>query len=414
MKKIGVVALAVVLLIVILFIYRQPLILRVTGMRPFVEERFGGWVDAGADEEELDATLKRIHDPLGSGPGSWVYELGLIASKHELAASEAELTGDTAEAARENSIAAVYYFIARFPFVSSPAKAEAYRKHIECYLRAAETFDPPLEIVRIPFEGKEIIGYLRIPDVEGPPVVVVTGGVDTWKSDVEMQVEAMLAEDLAVFAFDMPGTGESQWPLEPNSDRVYSAAIEYLKNRSDLDGDNVGVFLQSFAGLFAVKLALVDPNIKAAVNIGGPIHLAYTPEHVKKVPDVMIATISHAMGADPDSGFKEMVARAEPMSLGKQGLLKEPARQAALLSINGDQDHLVPIDDLYIISKSGIKQEEWVYEGDGHCAPNNMPEFAPEAAAWLKGRLTAAQVEASVQELEFHEPALVEEPSNSP
>ena len=408
MKKIGVVALAVVLLFVILYIYRQPLILRVTGIRPFVEERFGGWVEAGADEEELDATLKRIHDPLGSGPDSWVYELSLTASRHELAASEAELDGDTAEAAREYSIAAVYYYVARFPFVSSPEKAEAYRKHIDCYLEAAESFDPPLKIVNIPFEGKEIIGYMRIPDVVRPPVVVVTGGVDTWKSDVDSQVEAMLAEGLAVFAFDMPGTGESQWPLEPNSDRVYSAVIDYLKIRSDLDGENVGVFLQSFAGLFAVKLALVDPDVKAAVNIGGPIHLAYTPEHIKKVPDVMIATIAHAMGNDPDIGFKEMVATAEPMSLGSQGLLEQPERQAALLSINGDQDPLVPIDDLYVISKSGIEQEEWVYEGDGHCAPENMHEFAPKAAAWLKGHLMAARVEASVEELRFSEPALVE------
>ena len=389
MKKLGLaIAPAVVLLIVILFVYRQPLILRVTGMRPFVEERFGGWVSAGADEVELDTALGRIHDPLGSGPGSWVYELSAAAEAHELAAGEAELSGNEAAAAEEYATAAVYYFIARFPFVSSPAKAEAYRKHIECYLKAARSFDPPLEIVRIHFEDKEIVGYLRIPDVEKPPVVVVTGGVDTWKSDVDRQVNAMLAEGLAVLAFDMPGTGESQWPLEPDSDRVYSRVIEYLKTRPELDGENIGVYLQSFAGLYAVKLALVDPNVKAAVNIGGPIHLAYTPEHIKKTPDVMIKTIAHAMGQDPGLGFEEMVAMAEPMSLGRQDLLKEPERQAALLSINGDEDPLVPIDDLFIISKSGIEQEEWVYEGDGHCAPNNLKEHAPKAASWLKRHLT--------------------------
>lgn len=404
MKKIVLaVALAVVLLIVVLFVYRQPLILRVTGMRPFVEERFGGWVAAGADEEELDAALGRIHDPLGSGPGSWVYELSVAAAKHELAASEAELAGNEAAAAKEYSTAAVYYFVARFPFVSSPAKAEAYRKHIECYLKAAQSYDPPLEIVRIPFEDKEIVGYLRIPDVEKPPVVVVTGGVDTWKSDVDRQVNAMLAEGLAAFAFDMPGTGESEWPLEPDSDRVYSRVVEYLKTRPELDGENIGVYLQSFAGLYAVKLALVDPNVKAAVNIGGPVHLAYMPEYIKKVPDVMIKTIANAMGQDPNVSFEEMVAMAGPMSLGSQNLLTKPERQAPLLSINGDEDPLVPIDDLYIISKSGIEQEEWVYEGDGHCAPNNMEEHAPRAASWLKRHLTrevAAIPEAAVEAVE--------------
>jgi pimeloyl-ACP methyl ester carboxylesterase len=364
-------------------------VLRITGVRPFVEDRFDDWVGAGIDEEELDAALRSVYDLQGSGPGSWAYELSLAGAKHELAATQAELAGDSATAAEEYKKAAVFYFVARFPFVSTPAKAEAYRKHIECYLKAAKSFDPPLEIVRIPYEGKEIIGYLRIPDVETPPVIVVTGGVDTWKSDVDRQVEAMLDEGLAVFAFDMPGTGESQWPLEPTSDRVYSRVIDYVQTREDLDGDNIAVYLQSFAGLFAVKLALVEPDIKAAVNIGGPIHLAFTPEHIKKVPDVMIATIAHAMGEDPDAGFKTMVARAKPMSLDAQGLLQEPERQAALLSINGDQDELVPIADLYIISERGIEQEEWVYEGDRHCATAHIEEYAPKAAAWMKAHFSS-------------------------
>jgi esterase FrsA len=219
-------------------------------------------------------------------------------------------------------------------------------------------------------------------------VVIVTGGVDTWKSDVDYQINALLAQGLAVFAFDMPGTGESQWPLEPNSDRVYSRVVDYLKTLPAVDGENIGVYLQSFAGLFAVKLALVEPNIKAAVNIGGPIHLAFTREHIKKVPDVMIATIAHAMQVDLEGNLERQVQVSAPMSLQRQGLLKKPEWQAALLSINGDQDPLVPIDDLYLISRSGIEQEEWVYEGDGHCAPRHMKEFAPKAAAWLKAHLS--------------------------
>jgi esterase FrsA len=389
MKNIRWAVLALVALAVAIgIIYREPLVLRITGIRPFVEDRFGGWVDAGANEQELDAVLRRIHDPRGSGPGSWVYELSQAAARHEKAAKDAEGVGDTGAATKEYQTAAVYYFIARFPFVGSPAKAKAYEKHKECYLKAAESFNPPLQIVQIPFEGKEIIGYLRIPQGERPPVVVVTGGVDTWKSDVDYQINAMLSQGLAVFAFDMPGTGESQWPLEPTSDRVYSRAIEYLKALPAVDGENIGVYLQSFAGLFAVKLALIDPNIKAAVNIGGPIHLAFTREHIKKVPDVMIATIAHAMQVDLADDLDRRVQVSAPMSLQRQGLLKKPEWQATLLSINGDQDPLVPIDDLYLISQSGIEQEQWVYEGDGHCAHKNMKQYAPKAAAWLKAHLS--------------------------
>ena len=41
-----------------------------------------------------------------------------------------------------------------------------------------------MERVAIPFEGKEIIGYLRKPkDVTRPPMVIATGGVDVYKEE---------------------------------------------------------------------------------------------------------------------------------------------------------------------------------------------------------------------------------------
>jgi hypothetical protein len=89
-----------------------------------------------------------------------------------------------------------------------------------------------------------------------------------------------------------------------------------------------------------------------------------------------------------DQPLKQMVEKIEAMSLQRLGLLEPAARQAALLSINGDRDPLVAIDDLYLISQSGIAQEEWVYPGDGHCASANARKHIPRAAAWLKARLT--------------------------
>ena len=378
-----------VILLAVAVVYRQSLVLRIASMRPFVEDRFDGWVQAGADEAELDAAFRRVHDPIGTGPGSWVYEVSLPAAEHEARAREFEAAGD-AEAAREEwRQAAIFYYVARFPFIGNEAKAAAYRKHIECYLESVKHEEPALEIVRIPYEGEEIIGYLRVPPSDSPPpVVVLTGGVDTWKSDIEAQSKAVLAEGMAAFTFDMPGTGESAWPLSPDGERIFSRVLEYLKMRPDLDGDRMAVHLQSFAGYYAVKLAVLDPNVKAAVNVGGPIHLSFTLEHAENVHEGMVKTIAHAMGEDLDQSIEEMIAKIEPFSLERQGLLKAPERQAPLLSINGDQDPLVTIDDLYIISESGIAQEEWVYEGDGHCASGNASEHVPKAAAWIKAQLS--------------------------
>ncbi len=218
-------------------------------------------------------------------------------------------------------------------------------------------------------------------------MIILTGGVDTWKSDMDPHIEPMLGEGMAVLAMDMPGTGESQWPLGPDAEKVYSGAIRYLKTRPDLDGEKIGVYMISFGGYFAVKLALTEPNVKAAVNVGGPLELCFTPEHVKKVPEVMIATIAHAMQIQIKGSAEERAATVKPMRLSLQGLLKKPERQAALLSINGAKDELVTIEDLYILSKNGIQQDEWVYPDDGHRAPKHTKEYAPKAAAWLKENL---------------------------
>jgi hypothetical protein len=46
----------VALAVAIGIIYREPLVLRITSIRPFVEDRFGGWVEAGANESGSSPT----------------------------------------------------------------------------------------------------------------------------------------------------------------------------------------------------------------------------------------------------------------------------------------------------------------------------------------------------------------------
>lgn len=386
MKKFKwIIACVITVMLVLAFAYRQPLILRVTGMRPFVEDRFAGWVQCGADEKELETVLGNIHDPRGTGPGSWVHEFAQTAFRHECFAQNAEAQKDQMKAVREYKLAAVYYYLARFPHLLSPEKEKAYRKHIECYLKAARTADPPLEVVRIPFEGKHIIGYLRTPPGQKRPVVLFTGGVDTWKSDFDNIIEALLAEGLAVFAVDIPGTGQSEWKLTPENTKVLSRALQYLKTRSEIDGSRMSVLMISFGGYFAVRLALTDPNVKAAINVGGPTVISFTRENIKRVPQVMISTITHAMGINPDMDINKLVSTVKPFSLAD--LLSSSSHRPSLLSINGDKDKLVPIEDLYVISKNGLEQDEWVYKGDGHCAMGNMNEWAPKVAKWLRQQL---------------------------
>src|SRR5208282_6830080 len=65
------------------------------------------------------------------------------------------------------------YSFGRWPFPSSPGKQLAYAKAIAAFLAHAHFWDPPLEVVHIPFEGSEIVGYMRLPKNASGPVPLV-------------------------------------------------------------------------------------------------------------------------------------------------------------------------------------------------------------------------------------------------
>src|SRR5260370_41854809 len=82
------------------------------------------------------------------------------------------------------------YSFGRWPIPASPGKQRSYEKALEAFLAHAKFFDPPLEVVKIPFEGKQIIGYLRLPThATGPvPLVIAVTGLDGRKEDLTESV----------------------------------------------------------------------------------------------------------------------------------------------------------------------------------------------------------------------------------
>ena len=139
----------------------------------------------------------------------------------------------------------------------------------------SRTFDPPLEIVEIPFEGKTIYGHLRKPKgVDKPAVIIRTGGVDGYKEGRN------LAENLNIgcagFEVDMPGAGECPVFNKPDSERLYVAVIDYLTKRPDLDGRRIAFVGGSYGGYWGAKMAYVEPKrLKACIQAGGPIHYTW-------------------------------------------------------------------------------------------------------------------------------------------
>ena len=125
------------------------------------------------------------------------------------------------------------YSFGRWPIPASPGKQRSYEKAIDAFLAHARFWDPPLEIVKIPFEGSQIIAYMRLPkNTKGPvPLVIAVNGLDSRKEDLCESFAAILPYGVGFLAVDGPGTGQAPVKASENAERMLSRVIDYAQSR---------------------------------------------------------------------------------------------------------------------------------------------------------------------------------------
>ncbi len=351
---------------------------------PGAKQRMEQFIRRGADAKEAEAIFRRLTD---LEPERWVNEWTRLAEPFERKGAELEAAGTLKEANDAYRQAFVYYSIAKFPVLDHPAKQQAYRKCIENYLKAARSFDPPMERVVIPFEGKQIIGYLRKPKgVAKPPVVIATGGMDNYKEDRDLS--DFLGVGLAAFSMDMPGAGEAPVWYTADGDRLYSKAIDYLQSRADLDGERIGIVGRSYAGYWGARMAIVDKRIKAGVQWGGPVHHSlqesYMVNQLEKDKNYLWPLLDAMMYVHHVKDRAELLREAPKMSLKTLGLLDKPA--APILGVNGAHDPWMSVQDVYVLLEGGEPKFGRVFPDAGHMGGAGA---GPVVMQWLKKQLTA-------------------------
>ena len=289
--------------------------------------------------------------------------------------------------------------VGRYPTPDSPGKLAAYQHSLRMFRKAAKHFDPPLEIVELPFEGNKLIGYLqRPPGVAKPPVVLHWGGVDGWKEDRLRIANAAMSAGLASLTIDMPGSGEN--PVlygDPAAERTYFAWLDHLPTRADIDGSRIGVWGGSFGAYWAARLAFVAADrIKGAVFHGGNIHYGFQREWL--LPAFTTGGATYLFGAASlldargramgTKTLEEFLEAAPRFSLKTMGLLDQPS--APLLGVNGKLDDQAPVDDIYLLLEHGNPKSARIYP-DGHHmgrTPGQPAEHITHTiVAWLKQQL---------------------------
>ena len=349
------------------------------------ERRMQQFIRRGADPTEAEAIFRRLPDLEAT---RWVAEWTRLAEPWEEKARQLEKQGNSAEAANAYNKACAYYSIAKFPVPNHPAKQAAYQKCTEMYLKASPYFDPPAERVAIPFEGKEIIGYLRKPaGVSKPPVLIATGGIDVYNEDRD--TTDFLKVGQATFSMDMPGAGQCPVWFAPGSERLYTTVIDYLSTRSDLDGRRMGMMARSYGGYWAAKMAYIEKNrLRAAADLSGPTHYTFQEPWLKGLLNDKLylwPVTDSIIYAHHVKDFDELLTNAPTLSLMTQGLLDKPS--SPLLFVDGIKDAWITIEDGYLLMETGDPKCMRVYPNGGHGGGD--PNSGKMVANWLNYHLRA-------------------------
>ena len=325
----------------------------------------GAYPALGILPADASDALGRIHS---RDPDEWAAAWSAVADGYM---EKAKAAADPKEADANFVRAWRLYYFGQWPAPTSAGKKATYQRAIDAYLQHARYFDPPLEVVRIPFEGKEIVGYLRLPaNAKRPvPLVLAISGLDSRKETVAETYAAALSEGVGFFAVDSPGTGQAPRKADETSDQMYSRVLDYLATRPEIDKNRILVHGQSFGAYWAAKLAHTEAKrLAGAVTQSPPIHRTFQPDFFRG----RMYTREYLFDLLPASLFvyglksaDELIAFLPKMSLQAQDLLGKPT--APILVVGGTRDTQVPIDDLELLINSGSgPREAWINPAGGH------------------------------------------------
>ncbi|MFZ0201694.1 MAG: alpha/beta hydrolase [Candidatus Sulfotelmatobacter sp.] len=323
----------------------------------------------GLDPADVKEAFESIHT---ADRDEWAAGFMRVADRYFNEAKSLE-KADPAKANADYIRAWRLYSFGRWPIPASPGKQRSYEKALEAFLAHARFMDPPLEVVHIPFEGKEIIGYLRLPkNAKRPvPLVIAINGLDSRKEDLTESFGAILPFGIGYLAVDGPGTGQNPIKVSETADRMLSKVIDYAQSRPEIDKNRIAMHGVSWGAYWATKMAIVErARLRGCSAQSPPVDKFFQKEFLMNsllgnreyLFDQVPALMNILEGVHT---LDEMADFLPKLSLVHEGLLGKP--MAPMLIIAGVLDTQVPIDDEYLLlSKGDVPKEAWINPRGGH------------------------------------------------
>ncbi|OAP64647.1 hypothetical protein AYL99_00619 [Fonsecaea erecta] len=342
------------------------------GVYPFM---FGSIKDFEPIAEEI--IKKGLKEPFDWDEYAQIY----FPKAEELSkiAEEAEKAGETEKASEYYLRSSAVYRISRFPTPRSEKQKYAWKVGKEMFYKGAAMLEHPIKEVRIPHkhavqgEGDVVPVNLLVPpgaSAESPaPCVLIITGLDGYRTELAVWQEGFLQKGVATIVAEIPGTGDSpalrQDPTSP--DRQWSSVLDWIDTQKEIDNKKIIVWGFSTGGYYSLRVAHTHHDrIFASISLGGGCHHMFDREWLENVhnleyPFDLSSTLTYKFGY-PD--LESFIQDAGKFSLLNDGTLEKPCTKVLL--VNGNDDEIFPIDDLFVALEHGNPKLARMVKGKKH------------------------------------------------
>ncbi|HVN52987.1 MAG TPA: alpha/beta hydrolase [Anaerolineaceae bacterium] len=225
---------------------------------------------------EVSDCLKAAARIQSSDPESWVQEWAALAWQAGQTAGQKHSEGNSAAARNAFLRASNYYRAAMFSMPPTDERLDEFiRLSRESFQRAAGLFDPPIEVVEIPFEGARLPGYFLSGGSGRRPTLLVINGFDSTNEEMVHWIGLTArSRGWNCLVFEGPG----QWSafqmnphlyLRPDFEVPVKAVVDYLVQREDVDAKRIALIGYSLGSQLAARVAAFEKRICACVCFGG-------------------------------------------------------------------------------------------------------------------------------------------------
>jgi len=230
------------------------------------------WAGTGSDFGEVKTTIERI----GAGDiHDWHHEWTATAERIESIGDECVRRKHSVSAREAYIRAATYHRTAYYPLfgpkVESPL-AESSRREWNAMVKAAPLFDPPIEILEIPYGDATLPALLMRAGTgnEPCPLIVHTNGYDSTVCEMLLgNALAGVARGYHCLLFDGPAQGraliEQRLPMRPDWEKVVTPVVDVAVKLPGVDPEKIILVGWSFGGFLVTRAAAFEPRAAAVI-----------------------------------------------------------------------------------------------------------------------------------------------------